>query len=68
MQALEAWNEDVMFDLMHGDEEDEDLNDSLLEGIANGGCDGYDEDDFYQDTARDCDGWEEEMTKKGEFF
>jgi exonuclease 3'-5' domain-containing protein 1 len=34
-QAVEAWDEDVMFDLMHGEEEDEDGNERLLEDLAN---------------------------------
>ena len=51
-QALEQWNDDIMFDAMNGDDE---FNE---------------EDDFddYQDTARDCIGWEEDMEKNGEPF
>lgn len=29
--------------------------------------DDYD-DDFYQDLAKDCGGWEDDMVKNGEFF
>ena len=65
-QAREAWNEDVLFDAMHGDEENDDENDNLLQDIANEEYDDDDEDDFYQDTAKDCVGWEEDNMKNGE--
>jgi exonuclease 3'-5' domain-containing protein 1 len=65
-QAVEAWNGDVLFDAMRGDEGDDDGNDSLLQDMANGECDDDDEDDYYQDTAKDCDGWEEDNMRNGE--
>jgi exonuclease 3'-5' domain-containing protein 1 len=68
-QAVEAWDEDVMFDLMHGEEEDEDGNERLLEDLANRYRDDDDDgDEFYQDSARDCDGWEEDNMRNGEPF
>jgi exonuclease 3'-5' domain-containing protein 1 len=66
-QAVEEWNEDVMFNAMHGDEA-EDWDEDLLHDIMNGDCDDCDEYDDYQDTARDCIGWEEDMLKNGELF
>jgi exonuclease 3'-5' domain-containing protein 1 len=69
-QAIEDWNEDVMFEAMHGDEA-EDWDEGLLDDIMMGDYDDcYDHDgyDNYQDTARDCVGWEEDMIKNGEWF
>jgi hypothetical protein len=65
-QDVEARNEDVLFDAMHGDGEDDNGNDNLLQDMANEACDDDDEDDFYQDTAKDCDGWEEDNMRNGE--
>jgi exonuclease 3'-5' domain-containing protein 1 len=66
-QAVEEWNEDVMFNAMHEDEDD-DWNEDLLQDIMNGDCDDCDEFDDYKDSARDCIGWEEDMLKNGEQF
>jgi exonuclease 3'-5' domain-containing protein 1 len=66
-QAVEEWNEDVMFNAMHEDEDD-DWNEGLLQDIMNGDCDDCDEYDDYPDNARDCIGWEEDMLKNGEAF
>lgn len=60
-QAIEAWNEDIMFEAMHGDGEDNDFDDF-------GDNDNQNEDFDYHDTARDCIGWEEDMEKNGEYF
>ena len=56
----EDWNEDVMFDATH-DEEDDWSDPWGMEELTN-------PDDFYQDTARDCDGWEDDMIKNGSPF
>jgi len=69
-QAIEDWNEDVMFEAMHGDEA-EDWDEGLLDDIMMGDYDDcYDHDgyDDYQDSARDCIGWEEDIIKNGEWF
>jgi exonuclease 3'-5' domain-containing protein 1 len=69
-QAVEEWNEDVLFDAMHGDEEDEDGNERLLEDLADRHPEDEDDDgdEYYQDSARDCDVWEEDNIRNGEPF
>ena len=85
-QAIEAWNEEVLFDAMHEEEdedgnerlledladryhEDEDGNERLLEDLADRYRDDDDDgDEYYQDSVRDCDGWEEDNMRNGEPF
>ena len=50
----DQWNEEVKSDGLHGGDEDS-------------GEDGWD-DDMDPDTARDCEGWEDDMIKNGECF
>jgi exonuclease 3'-5' domain-containing protein 1 len=68
---IESWNEDIMMEARAGthvlNEDDhwvaaprDDLEDYLDE-------DEESEDDWYNDTARDCIGWEEDMIKNGEW-
>lgn len=67
-QAIEDWNEDVMFEAMHGDaaqDWEKELEDFFDLEEDHDDDDGYDN---YQDTARDCIGWEEDMMKNGELF
>lgn len=55
-QAIDDWNDNVMFDTL--DNEDENRDD-------------YEDDDWYESdgmSARDCIGWEEDMVKNGEYF
>jgi hypothetical protein len=52
------WNDDVMFNALNGDNEDEDLDD----------YEDYDWNDFDDTSARDCISWEEDMIKNGEYF
>jgi hypothetical protein len=57
-QAIDGWNDEVMFKALTGDNEDEDLDD-------------YEDDDWNESddiSARDCIGWEEDMVKNGEYF
>jgi len=57
-QAIDEWNDEVMFNALTGDNEDEDLDD-------------YEDDDWNESddiSARDCIGWEEDMVKNGEYF
>lgn len=63
--AIEEWNEEVMFEAMHGDEArdwENELEDHL-DGVYDNDDEEYDNYDDYQDTARDCIGWEEDMIK-----
>ena len=58
-EAQDAWNEEVMFQAMHGDGEEDEFGD-------------FDEDydDDYDDdygSARDCIGYEDDMVKNGEW-
>lgn len=55
---------------MHGDEArawENELEDHL-DGLYDNDDEEYDNYDDYQDTARDCIGWEEDMIKNGELF
>lgn len=52
---IDAWNDDIMLEALNGDDEDY-------------GDYGDDFEDWYQDTARDCIGWEEDMEKNGEWY
>lgn len=54
-RATEQWNEDILFEYLHGDEDSDDY----------GVDDGYESDGI---TARDCIGWEEDMRMNGEYF
>lgn len=67
-QARDDWNEDVMFEAMWGDEDPERdaWNDEILWQVMHGEDDDIDyHNDSPPDTARDCDGWEEDMIRNG---
>ena len=56
-RSIDSWNHEIMLNAFYDDNDDVDFN-------------GYEEedDDIYQDSARDCMGWEEDMIKNGEPF
>jgi exonuclease 3'-5' domain-containing protein 1 len=62
-QAMEAWNDEVMFNAQTGDFV---LNeDDVWVDPPNEDLDDYEDNDI---SARDCIGWEEDMMKNGEYF
>ena len=72
-QAIDNWNEDVLFEAMWEDEDPERdaWNEEVMWEAMHGDYDymsDYDDHNPFPDTARDCIGWEEDMIKNGSPF
>lgn len=73
-KEIESWNEDIMMEAMTGEnilnENDKwvPIPNDDLDFFPDEEEEGGHDDDWGNDTARDCTGWENGMLKNGKFF